>query len=58
MAKCLCGKEVGCSCKLLDGKYCSQTCKDKHESKSNNLSELSKSEISTLSDKQLSVSPN
>jgi len=60
MARCAnCNKEVGCSCQMVDRKFCSQNCKDEYANKSNsNLSELSESQVAVLADQQLSVSPN
>lgn len=59
MANCInCNKQVGCSCQMVDKKFCSQKCKEEYENKSTNMSELPKSEIAELADKQLSVSPN
>jgi hypothetical protein len=36
MAYCIsCKKEVGCGCNLLEGRFCTQNCKDKYLNVSN-----------------------
>lgn len=57
--KCVnCSTSVGCSCKLIEGKYCSLTCKQEYENKTNSLYELSDSKVSVRSDNKLVISPN
>lgn len=37
MAYCInCQKSVGCSCNLIEGKFCSQKCKDEYQNKLKN----------------------